>query len=203
MDLPTLAAKLKHMANAPSLTFLLGGPGSGKGTLSSLITERTDQVHVSVGNVLREAAGRGTAQSRQISAVISRGGIVSSALSTRLLLRYLITNKSLASRVVVDGYPRTFANAVMFDSLGLPLERVVALEVDERVMKERLSGRGRRDDIPYIVQNRLIEFRAEWESIKEFYRRRNLLVELDASGAPEDVWKRYLQMEQVDSGRAM
>lgn len=189
-DIHSLAAALREGGEPPRLTFLVGGPGSGKGTLCDLIAAHTPLQHVSVGAILRQITSTGTAEGRQISATMSRGGILPSELSTRLLLQHLRASRHPAW--IVDGFPRSFANAVMFDSLGLSPAVVVALESDEQVMMQRLTQRQRRDDVDYIVRERLANFRAEWESIKEFYRRRNLLVQIDAHGSPQDVWKRYL-----------
>lgn len=191
-DMKKLAEALNAHPSPPNFMFLLGGPGAGKGTLSSLISQRTTRKHISMGAILRKSTLSGTAEGREISATMSRGGIISSKLSTRLLLRHVVDHSH--SNWVVDGFPRTFANAVMFDSLELAPALVVAMEIDESVMKERLKQRKRRDDLDYIVEQRLVQFHSEWESIKEFYKRRGLLVQIDAHGSPEQVWDRFVDV---------
>lgn len=189
-DLHELVGLLNTRPKAPRLTFLLGGPGCGKGTLSELITSRTSLKHVSIGVLLRQIARTGTFEARAVSATISRGGVVTSEIATRLLLQHLYCNDDV-SEWIVDGFPRTFANAVLVDTLGLRPKAVVAMEVpDERLLK-RLQERRRRDDVDYIVRHRIEQFHTEWGSIKEFYKRRGVLVQIDADGSPEEVFKRY------------
>lgn len=197
-DLLTLASALRERPSPPAFTFLLGGPGSGKGTLSEFISARTGLAHVSVGALLRTAAQQGSAESRLISAEMSRGGVLPSEMCTRVLLRHFC--QATHNEWLVDGFPRSFANAVLFNNLALRPRAVVALEVDDATMLARLRLRRRRDDVDYIIERRLVQFRSEWESIKEFYKRRNLLVKIDADGTPEQVWQRYLgAMSAFDS----
>lgn len=190
-DLYELVQLLKAREQTPRLTFLLGGPGSGKGTLSELIVTRTGHKHVSVGSLLREAASGGTLEARAVSATISRGGIVTSEVATRLLLQHLYGNEDVIDWIV-DGFPRTFANAVLTNTLGITPVAVIALELSDEAMFQRLRERRRRDDVDYIVRQRIVQFHSEWRSIKEFYRRRNLLVKIDADGSPEQVYQRYV-----------
>lgn len=211
-NLHALAAALRDRENAPSLTFLLGGPGSGKGTLSDMITSQTKARHVSVGALLRELTSRrdgniaNEAEARRISAEMSRGGVLSADLATRILLRHLYHSELFSDQEgerfywLVDGFPRSFANAVLLDTLRIKPTAVIALEVDDATMRRRLARRARRDDLDYIIDRRFTQFRFEWESIKEFYKRRNLLVEIDADGTPKQVWQRYLDaMEPFNS----
>lgn len=190
-DLFKLVELLKAREQMPRLTFLLGGPGSGKGTLSELIVTRSGHKHVSVGSLLREAASGGTLEARAVSATISRGGIVTSEVATRLLLQHIYGNEDVTDWIV-DGFPRTFANAVLTNTLGITPVAVVALELSDEMMLQRLRERRRRDDVDYIVRQRIVQFHSEWRSIKEFYRRRSLLVEIDADGASEQVYLRYV-----------
>lgn len=190
-DLFELVRLLKAREQTPRLTFLLGGPGCGKGTLSELIVSRSAHKHVSVGSLLREAASGGTLEARAVSATISRGGIVTSEVATRLLLQHLYGNEDVTDWIV-DGFPRTFANAVLTNTLGITPAAVVAMELEDERMFQRLKERRRRDDVDYIVRQRIVQFHAEWRSIKEFYRRRNLLVQIDADGTAEQVYSRYV-----------
>lgn len=182
-------ARTYHALKQPPLvTFLLGGPGSGKGTLSSLIVSRHSHEHISVGALLRQAAQENTQEGRAIASIISTGGVVPQPTSTALLLRYL-TN--LHGRCIVDGFPRTLSHAILWESLGLRPYRVVALDVEERVMRRRLLGRGREDDLPVVIESRLRQFWNDWEAIKSFYRERGLLIAIDANGTSEHVWNNF------------
>lgn len=188
LPLSPLASQLHSLRDPPSTFFLLGGPGSGKGTLSSFIVSRLRHHHVSVGALLRDASKHPTPEARQILTAIQAGNFVPAATSTKLLLSHLA---NLTGPCVVDGFPRTLDNAHTWENLGLSPKRVVALEVDEQTMRDRLMARGRHDDIPEVAERRLGEFWVEWDLIKEFYRTRGLLTIIDGQGSPEQVWQSF------------
>lgn len=191
--LTALAQQFKSLPTPPSVTFLLGGPGSGKGTLASNIVSHKSHRHVSVGALLREASQSDTSEGRDIARVISSGTFVTAYTCTRILLRSLCENHNNPNPVIVDGFPRTIGNALLWQSLGLRPNNVIALEVGEEEMRQRLLGRGRSDDQPHVIERRLSEFKLEWPQIKQFYIDRGLLTTVDGSGKADQVWDRFAQ----------
>lgn len=201
-DLPCLAA-LGHsvFAGTPraEVTFLMGGPGSGKGTLSALVRSRVGHGHISVGELLREEQAKDSSLGRSVASVIDQGGIVPSSVAIRLLLQQVGSRlREMPVGVertdwVIDGFPRKLKSAEMWETLGFGLKRVVALDVDEHMMAERLRNRGRKDDTPEIIKSRIEHHWKEWPKIKDFYQERGLLTIIDASGESEETWERFMK----------
>lgn len=166
--------------------------------------ERLGYYHVSVGELLRAEIQSGSALGAEITPIVTMGGMVPSAVSVRLLLAHL--EQALLSKRdardadggacvmqwIVDGFPRKVSSAQMWERLGFQPKRVVALQVGEEVMKRRLGTRGRMDDAPLVVRQRIESHRNEWPKLIEFYRTRGLLTVIEASASPEEVWKRFL-----------
>jgi adenylate kinase len=123
---------------------LLGPPGSGKGTQAKLICERLGLVHISTGDILREAVKAGTPLGRKAESYVKNGQLVPDTLVNDLIAERFGRDDRPA-RFVLDGYPRTLAQAVAFDQVlrqqFLGLQAVVRLQVDDDEIVRRVSGR--------------------------------------------------------------
>ena len=126
------------------IVVLLGAPGSGKGTTASRLAARTGAQHVSSGDLLREAARRGTPDGVVAAGLMQKGNLVPDELVARIVRQGLAAFPADA-RVLLDGYPRTAGQARILEhdlaGLGAVLRRVVRLDVPEEVIVERLAGR--------------------------------------------------------------
>lgn len=187
-DLIALARRVREQ---PPPTFLLGGPGSGKGTLANLLKHRHKVQHISVGALLRATASTTSPSTCPIHAALRTGSMVPATTSTRLLLNALLKRAQHAV-CIIDGFPRNLESASLWEKLGLRPSLVVALEVEQSEMISRLKHRGREDDVPHVVQRRIDDFDDSWLPLKTFYGRRRVLVRLDAAGSPEQVWQRFV-----------
>jgi adenylate kinase len=123
---------------------LLGPPGSGKGTQAKLLCERLNLVHFSTGDILREAVAKNTAEGRRAKGFMTAGQLVPDEVVNEIVnARFRRSDKP--TRFVMDGYPRTHAQALTFDAVlaeqGLPLNAVVNLDVPDEEIVQRLSGR--------------------------------------------------------------
>jgi adenylate kinase len=123
---------------------LLGPPGSGKGTQAKLLCERRQLVHVGTGDILREAARQGTKPGKLAEPYIKAGQLVPDALVNDLVNeRFQRTDRP--EHFVMDGYPRTLAQAHSFDVVlrqqHLDLQRVVFVVVGDELIVQRMSGR--------------------------------------------------------------
>ena len=123
---------------------LLGAPGSGKGTQSQLLVKAHGVPQVSTGDLLREEKARGTPLGLQAKAAMDAGRLVDDAL-VLAMLRERLARPDAASGFILDGYPRNIAQAVSLAALlveiGQPLERVILLNVDLKLLFRRLTGR--------------------------------------------------------------
>lgn len=123
---------------------LLGPPGSGKGTQAQLLSQRLHLEHISTGDILRDAIRRDTPAGRRARPFVHAGKLVSDDLVNELVAdRFRRDDRP--ERFLMDGYPRTLAQAVSFDQVlrqsFLDLTDVVLLRVDDDEIVRRLSGR--------------------------------------------------------------
>jgi len=123
---------------------LLGAPGSGKGTQAKMLVQKYGIPQISTGDLLREAAARGTELGLQAKATMDAGQLVSDDVVLGMI-RERIRNPDTARGFVLDGFPRNLAQASALDNLlnaaEQPLDVAVLLNVDFDILMQRLTGR--------------------------------------------------------------
>jgi adenylate kinase len=178
----------------------LGPPGSGKGTQAKLLSERLGVPAISTGEILREAVRLGTPLGLQAKAVMDAGELVSDDLMIALI-RARIAMSDAAGGFILDGFPRTVAQAAALEKLlagnGTSLSAVLNLSVPEAVVVDRLHGRaqeeGRSDDRPETILERLRVYTEKTEPLAGFYRARKLLADVEGMGDVAEVADRIDQ----------
>ena len=123
---------------------LLAPPLSGKGTQASLLKNKLNLVHISIGDMLRKASQNNDDLAKKINEVLSSGALVSDDLAIELLEKALTENKE-SNGFVFDGFPRTIPQAEkldeLFNDLNLNLDYVFLLNVDVDMLEKRITGR--------------------------------------------------------------
>ena len=128
---------------APVL-ILLGPPGAGKGTQARMLEERFGLVQLSTGDLLRAAVAAGTDAGKKARDVMQSGGLVSDEIVLSIL-KDRLAEADCTSGVVLDGFPRTTAQAEALDKMltasGQQINAAISLEVDDVKMVVRITGR--------------------------------------------------------------
>ena len=133
----------------------LGPPGSGKGTQAGLLAERLGVPAISTGEILRSAVREGTPLGRQARAVMERGDLVSDDLIVSLI-RERTSQPDARAGFILDGYPRTLAQAEALESMlagnGDAVSAVVNFLVPETELVSRMLGRAKAEGAPTTVR---------------------------------------------------
>ncbi len=123
---------------------LLGAPGAGKGTQSAKLIERYGLVHIATGDILRAAVAAGTPLGIAAKGYMDRGELVPDMVVIGLV-KARLAEPDAAKGFILDGFPRTVAQAEALeralDELGLKLDAVISIDVDKRVLVDRLTAR--------------------------------------------------------------
>ncbi|NJD07998.1 MAG: adenylate kinase [Methylococcaceae bacterium] len=119
---------------------LLGSPGSGKGTQAQFIVERFGIPQISTGDMLRAAVREGTPLGIEAKKIMDAGQLVSDSIILGLI-RERIAKDDCANGFLLDGFPRTIAQADGLQQMGVGLDHVVEIAVDDEEIVRRLSGR--------------------------------------------------------------
>jgi adenylate kinase len=123
---------------------LLGAPGSGKGTQSQLLVKAWCVPQISTGDLLRDAVAKGTELGRRAQAAMESGKLVDDA-TVLGMIRERTAKPDAAKGFILDGFPRNIAQAealeMLLRELGTPLNSVVLLNLDLKVLFKRLTGR--------------------------------------------------------------
>ncbi len=119
---------------------LLGPPGSGKGTQAKFICERYGIPQISTGDMLRAAVQAGTELGKRVKAIMDAGELVPDDVILALI-RERIAQPDCADGFLLDGFPRTIAQAEGLEQMGVTLDWVIEIEVPDEEIVKRLSGR--------------------------------------------------------------
>jgi adenylate kinase len=122
---------------------LLGPPGAGKGTQARHLVDTRGMVQLSTGDMLREAKDSGTEMGKRVAEVMARGELVTDEIVIGLIREKL--EKGAPGGFIFDGFPRTLAQADALDDLlastGQTLDAVIAMEVDDDELVQRITAR--------------------------------------------------------------
>ena len=119
---------------------LLGAPGAGKGTQAELLTKKLSIPAISTGNMLREAMANGSELGQKIKKFMDEGSLVPDDVILDILAQR-VSQPDCEKGFILDGVPRTLAQAEAIDAKGVRIDHVVSLEIDDAVITGRMSGR--------------------------------------------------------------
>jgi len=200
----------------------LGPPGAGKGTLAKEVAKFYNIPHISTGDIFRENIKNQTELGKKAKAIIDAGGLVSDEITIDLV-KDRLSKDDTKNGYILDGFPRTIPQAEALEkfakidaAVNFDIEdeavvdrlggRVCCKDCGQmyhvKTMPPKVAGKcdkcsgelyTRDDDKPESIQNRLVVYRNSTAPLIDFYRNKNLLVDIDAKPAPEKVLEIFKQ----------
>jgi adenylate kinase len=179
---------------------LLGPPGAGKGTQAVRLVERLGIPQLSTGDMLRAAVAAGTPVGLKAKAVMDRGDLVSDDIVVGIIADR-IEEPDAKSGFILDGFPRTVAQAEAFDAMlaakGLKLDAVIEFKVNEVELVDRIVKRAkdteargepvRKDDNPDVFKTRLDAYRKQTAPLSAYYDSKGMLRTVDGMKPIDEV----------------
>lgn len=177
---------------------LFGPPGAGKGTQAKLLEESLKVPQLSTGDMFRNAIKNQTPLGVKVKAILDSGKLVSDEVVVEMV-QETIAKSEYANGYILDGFPRTVAQAEAFDSLlatrGEQVDAFVAMEVPEEELVSRLvnRGQGREDDSPDKIKVRLKVYEQETAPVMEHYRKKGMYKSVNGLGTVEEIQQRLIE----------
>ncbi|OVA13671.1 Adenylate kinase [Macleaya cordata] len=180
----------RSSANGVTVIFVLGGPGSGKGTQCKKIAKHYGFSHLSVGDLLRVEMESGSADSAMIKNMQKEGKLVPSDIVVKLLQRAIQENGN--NKFLIDGFPRNEENLSAYDAvIKIEPKFVLYLECSEDVMIQRALNRnqGREDDQIETIKKRVKLFFESTLPMIEYFGTKGKLCKVNGEKSVEEVFE--------------
>ncbi len=178
----------------PTRLVIFGRQGAGKGTQCLRLVENFGVAHISTGDMLRGAVAAGTELGVKAKAIMDAGDLVSDDIINGIVAERLGDDDIAGSGFVLDGYPRTTAQAeFLLETLGDDgLHAVIDLDVPLDEVTARMKARGRDDDTDEGIARRLELYEQETRPVLEWFAARDLLVTVDGFAEEATVTERLM-----------
>ena len=175
---------------------LFGAPGAGKGTQAKRLVNDRGMVQLSTGDMLRAAIDAGTDLGLRAKGIMDRGDLVSDNIILGMIAERM-QNPDCANGVILDGFPRTVAQADgldgMFADQGLTLDHVIEIKVDEDALFARIEARAtetggvRADDNAETLRKRLAVYHENTAPLLPYYTEKGLMRTVDGMASIDEV----------------
>ncbi|XP_038601587.1 adenylate kinase isoenzyme 1 isoform X5 [Tachyglossus aculeatus] len=183
-----MAEKLKKS----KIIFVVGGPGSGKGTQCEKIVEKYGYTHLSTGDLLRDEVNSGSERGKKLSAIMEKGELVPLDTVLDMLRDAMVAKADVSQGFLIDGYPREVKQGEEFERrIGSPC-LLLYVDAGSETMVKRLLKRGetsgRVDDNEETIKKRLDTYYKATEPVINYYQNRGIVRKLNAEGSVDDVF---------------
>ncbi|MBV9011968.1 MAG: adenylate kinase [Pseudonocardiales bacterium] len=172
---------------------LVGPPGAGKGTQATLLSEQLGVEHISTGDIFRAHVEGETELGQQVKKYLDAGALVPDEVTNAMVAQRL-TEEVCRGGFLLDGFPRTLSQAEALEALlrnrDCEIDTVLAFDVPEEQLVQRLLARGRADDTEEVIRHRQRLYDRETAPLLDFYADR--LVTVPAVGSVPEVMTRAL-----------
>lgn len=197
---------------------IMGAPGAGKGTQAEIIAARENILAISTGQILRDAIAAGTELGVTANRYIENGNLVPDEIVISIVRDYL-KSEACANGFILDGFPRSIAQAEELERMGVKIDAVLSIDVSDDRIVTRMSGRRvckcgasyhieykpskvegicdkcsseltvRADDKAETVITRLHNYHVQTEPLLDFYKERGKLIRVEGQEMVEDTTK--------------
>ncbi|KAK0407532.1 hypothetical protein QR680_019247 [Steinernema hermaphroditum] len=179
-------------ANVP-IFFIVGGPGSGKGTQCEKIVTKYGLTHLSSGDLLRAEVKSGSPRGTQLTKIMEAGELVPLEVVLDLIKEAMLEAIKKGSKgFLIDGYPREVKQGEQFEAEIQPAKLVIFFEVSEETLVKRLLKRaetsGRADDNMDTIKKRLYTFNNATTPVVSHYEKQGKLVRIKAEGTIDEIF---------------
>ena len=179
--------------NGPKI-IMIGGPGSGKSTYSELLKKELGIAHIYTGDMMRELSKKNTPDGKKVRELLAKGEfaptpIVIDAVKERM------KQPDAMKGYVFDGFPRNTEQAEAMEDKGIEYDHVINLVVSEEEVIKRLTSRGRADDKPEIIKNRIKVYHRETAPLLTYYKDEIINIKAEG-GTPESITKEIIKKVQ-------
>lgn len=181
---------------------LFGPPGAGKGTQAEILKKKYQLVHISTGDVFRYNIKNATELGTLAKSYMDRGHLVPDEVTIDMLNAEVEKNVG-ANGFIFDGFPRTPAQAEalakLMDEKESQINAMVALEVNDEILVERLLERGKSSGRPddaneEVIRERISEYYRKTDILKEYYQKQGKYFGVDGVGSIEEISERLSEV---------
>ncbi|XP_077161241.1 adenylate kinase isoenzyme 1 isoform X2 [Paroedura picta] len=192
MDDSTIKASKEKLKNH-KIIFVVGGPGSGKGTQCERIVQKYGYTHLSTGDLLRAEVGSGSERGKKLSAIMEKGELVPLDTVLDMLRDAMVAKADVSKGYLIDGYPREVKQGEEFEKKIAAPTLLLYVDAGKDTMVKRLLKRGetsgRVDDNEETIKKRLETYYKATEPVIAFYEKRGIVRKLNAEGSVDDVFQ--------------
>ena len=179
--------------NGPKI-IMIGGPGSGKSTYSELLKKELGIAHIYTGDMMRALSKKNTPDGKKVRELLKKGEFAPTPIVIEAVKERMKQPDAMKG-YVFDGFPRNTEQAEAMEDKGIEYDHVINLVVSEEEVIKRLTSRGRADDKPEIIKNRIKVYHRETEPLLTYYK--DEIINIKAEGStPELITKEIIKKVQ-------
>ena len=179
--------------NGPKI-IMIGGPGSGKSTYSELLKKELGIAHIYTGDMMRALSKKNTPDGKKVRELLAKGEFAPTPIVIEAVKKRMKQPDAMKG-YVFDGFPRNTEQAEAMEDKGIEYDYVINLVVSEEEVIKRLTARGRADDKPEIIKNRIKVYHRETAPLLTYYK--DEIINIKAEGStPELITKEIIKKVQ-------
>ncbi|BFZ20716.1 hypothetical protein BsWGS_23755 [Bradybaena similaris] len=190
--MPSVLGKTSEGLENIPVIFVIGGPGSGKGTQCEKIVRKYGFTHLSSGDLLRAEVASGSERGKNLTAIMEKGELVPMETVLGLMKEAMEVRASISKGFLIDGYPRELEQGLRFEKEVAPAKFVLCFDVSDDTMTKRLLGRaqssGRVDDNEETIKKRLKTFHDVTQPVIDYYTKKGKVKMIAAEGSADEVF---------------